>query len=114
MMKFGTETGSLVNHLYSNGQTIPQVGMGCTILRWSDRNAGTIVEVSASGKTIKVQQDKATRIDKNGMSEQQDYIFEPNPWAYVDTYRMTKRGWRNKGCSGLSVGHRSEYYDFSF
>lgn len=44
--------GSLINLLSDAGkQTIkPEVGMGITILSWTDRDAATIIEVSKSGK----------------------------------------------------------------
>ena len=41
-MNIGTQTSSLVNHLYSRmtiGEPEPTVGMGVTMLSWSDRNA---------------------------------------------------------------------------
>jgi primosomal protein N' len=47
-MKLGAQTASLTNHLQSRatiGQPEPTVGMGATLLGWTDRYAGTIVEV---------------------------------------------------------------------
>ena len=63
------------------GQPEPVVGMGATILLWTDRHAATITEVFVLGKYtyVKVRQDTSKRIDKNGMSEDQDYEFTPNP-----------------------------------
>lgn len=113
MMKLGTETGSLVNHVIaSQQQPTPEVGMGATICLWSDRHACTIVKVTPS--QVHVQADKATRTDKNGMSESQEYSYERQPSAPVEIFRKTKRGYRNKGGSYLSIGVRREYYDFSF
>jgi hypothetical protein len=115
MMKAGTETGSLVNHVMSANAVKPEVGMGCTILHWTDRSAGTVVEVSKSGKTVKVQGDKITRIDKNGMSECQDYMYERDETAGIQTFRLTKRGWRGVGGGpGLALGYRRAYHDYSF
>lgn len=117
MMKAGTETGSLINHLMSRNAPKPEVGMGVTILHWTDRSAGTIIEVNKSGKTIKVQGDKVTRVDKNGMSECQEYQCEPDPNGPISTWRLGKRGWRRLGdpCGpGLSLGHRNPYHDYSF
>ena len=61
-MKLGTETGSFVNHVLAT-QNKPQavVGMGCTVLSWTDRHAATVIKVTP--KTITVQRDKATRTD---------------------------------------------------
>jgi hypothetical protein len=96
----------------TNG-TKPTVGMGVTVVMWTDRYPGTIVRVSPSGKTFQYQEDKATRTDSNGMSESQTYRFEPNPAATVRTARLTKSGWKDKG-TRIAVGVRSRYYDFSF
>lgn len=73
MLVVNKETGSLVNHLYSRmtkGQPQPEVGMGATLLHWSDRSPATIIKVFTIGKllAIEVQDDKYKRIDKNGMS----------------------------------------------
>lgn len=113
-MRLGTETGSLVNHMYSRetiGAPAPTVGMGATMLGWSDRHGATIVKVTP--KTVHVQRDHAQRTDSNGISEAQTWVFTPNPNASVEVYRLTKRGWR-AGSSSLAIGYRSEYYDFSF
>lgn len=114
-MNLGTETGSMVNHLMSGtvGEPIPTVGMGATILGWSDRHACTIVKVTPS--TIHAQQDIATRIDTNGMSEVQQYTYEHDETATIEVFRKTKRGWRKAGGgNALRIGDRSEYHDYSF
>jgi hypothetical protein len=127
-MNAGTQTGSLVNHLYSRmtiGAPEPTVGMGVTMLSWTDRDAGTIVEVNMKRRYIAVVEDNAKRLDNNGISEGQEYEFTPNPDGYVYYYRKDKKGqWRkcyyneNKrlvfGNGGLIVGRREKYYDFSF
>lgn len=113
-MKLGTETGSLINHVLAHpAQCTPVVGGGATICLWSDRHAATIVKVTPS--QVHVQQDKATRTDKNGMSECQEYAYEADTSAPVRIFRKTKRGYREAGGgSYLSIGVRREYYDFSF
>lgn len=107
--------GSLVNMMSVGGgqETKPEVGMGATELCWSDRHAYTVIEVSTSGKTIKVQADRAIRVDNNGMSESQEYKFERDPNGAVYTLRRTKKGWSSKGIR-FALGYRSEYHDFSF
>ena len=83
MMKAGTQTGSLVNHLMSQDTPIaPEIGMGATILSWTDRNAGTIVKITP--KQIHVQEDNAERTDsterpktrpkKNESTHEQYYV----------------------------------------
>ena len=128
MLKLGTQTGSLVNHLYSrsvNGQPVPTIGMGATILNWTDRKAGTIIEVNKT--IIRVQEDNATRIDNNGMSECQEYEYTANPDGYVHTFRQDKNGmwsavyfnektkrYNKSGGSGVLIGRREQYHDYSF
>mgnify|MGYP001576962564 CR=1 FL=1 len=41
-LRAGTQTGSLINHLMSGSKGAePEVGMGATILGWSDRHPAT-------------------------------------------------------------------------
>ena len=54
-MKLGTQTGSLTNHIYSRaviGQPNPEIGMGATVLCWTDRHAATITAILNSSATI--------------------------------------------------------------
>lgn len=119
--------GSVTNMFITNGvigMPEPTVGMGCTICHWTDRDAGTVVEVKKNrdGKVtrVKVQKDKAHRQDKNGMSECQDYIFEIDPKGEILEFTLRKNGrWAQKsgpmnGGVGISFGKRSAYYDYSF
>jgi hypothetical protein len=118
MLKAGTETGSLVNHVYSRSRGVtPEVGMGCTLCGWTDRHAATIVSISKSGKRIGVQGDKATRTDRNFMSENQSYTYERQPDSAISYFSLRKNGmWKpvksSYGC--LVIGIRDEYYDYSF
>ena len=130
-MRLGTQTGSLTNHILSRatiGQPEPVEGMGATILAWTDRYPGTIINVTKISQTVVyVREDKATRTDNNGMSESQTYSYEANPNGRLWTFRQTKSGgWEeltvnpktgrfNKvdGC-GLRIGERAKYNDFSF
>lgn len=126
-MKLGTDTGSVVNWIAGNavkGAPKPEVGMGVTMLSWSDRRAATIIKVE--GNVVTVQRDKAKRVDANGMSENQTYAFEADTSGATFQYRQDKDGrWvsveRNaetgryrKTGSYARVGERDEYYDFSF
>ena len=119
-MKLGTETGSLVNHVYANNSTQPEIGMGATILQWTDRTACTIIEISKSGLAVTVQRDNSVRLDKNGMSESQAYEYTPNPDGprYVFKFSKKKGQWIEAGSKGkgnrLSIGSRREYHDYSF
>jgi hypothetical protein len=112
MIHAGTETGSLMNHVMSRSEAVPEVGMGATILCWTDRTAGTIIKVTPT--QVHVQRDIATRIDHNGMSESQEYRYESDPNGIVEVFRMTKKGYRNLSRNGLLIGSRQAYYDYSF
>ena len=98
----------------------PAVGMGATLCFHSDRHAATVIEISENKKRIVAQQDKAIRTDKNGQSECQSYTFEPNPEGVKFIFTLRKNGrWVEAGSStkngtGLALGQRDEYYDFSF
>jgi hypothetical protein len=96
----------------------PTVGMGGTVLGWSDRYAVTVVAVSKSGREVSVTTDTATRTDTNGMSESQTYEFTSNMNHTPRVYRLGKYGWREKGSGGkgsaLRLGYRSAYHDYTF
>lgn len=132
-MRLGSQTGSMTNHLYSRmviGAPEPEVGMGGTIMGWTDRHACTIIEVITKNKKtyIKAQTDTAKRADKNGMSENQEYEYTRNEKGSVYIFMQEKDGrWTecrindttgrfNKinGGHGFRIGVRDEYYDFSF
>ena len=133
-MKLGTQTGSPSNHLMSRavvGEPEVKVGMGVTFLSWTDRNPGTIFRVMKVGKAtiIECRDDDYKRIDKNGMSESQEYEYKIRPngcksffrkneksgfWERVTKNESTGR-WNksNSGC-GIRIGEREKYHDFSF
>ena len=129
-MRIGSETASLVNHLYSRateGEPEPVVGMPATLLSWTDRNPATVIEVNMSKRYIVVQDDDYRRVDSNGLSESQEYQYTPNPDAPKRIFRKDRKGqWvqhrlnpetnrlvQARGC-GLRLGERERYYDFSF
>jgi hypothetical protein len=127
-MKLGTQTGSLINHVLSRaviGQPEPVVGMGATLLCWTDRHAATVIRVE--GNLVTVQRDNAKRIDSNGLSESQTYEYSANPNAATYTFRRTGHGtwqavrfnantkrWSKVEGEGLRLGERDTYHDFSF
>ncbi len=99
----------------------PEVGMGATVCYWTDRKAATVIAISESGRKVTVQFDRATRIDSNGMSDAQSYEYETNTEAPTREFSLRKNGrWIPVGDSmasygnTLSLGRRSEYYDYSF
>lgn len=127
MLKYGTQTGSLINHVLSQESCVPQIGMGATILSWTDRHPATVIGWDEKKMIVTIQADKYTRVDQNGMSDCQDYEFTADPTGPIYHYRWRdKKGWieifRNKETGrwvqstrgGLTVGRRERYYDFSF
>jgi hypothetical protein len=111
--------GSLTNLLEGNVTgTVPTVGQGATRLMWTDRKAGTIVEVN--GKRLVFQEDTATRADHNGMSESQQYTYAPDPQGHTVVYTLRKNGaWVREGQpfqtgERLGIGYRDHYHDYSF
>ena len=132
IMKLGTQTGSIVNHLHSRaviGQPEPAVGMGATMLLWSDRCACTIINVQqVRGKTIvTVQTDRATVTAGSSHDGSAVYSYARNPqgsehhfrreddgrWQQVVINRQTGR-WGKASGRGLRIGERDEYRDPSF
>lgn len=128
MMKLGKETGSLVNYIYGNTpQVMPLIGEAATMLGWSDRYPGTVVEVFKKGKFeyFVVQMDNAKRLDKNGFSESQEYEYSPNPKGAKYTFRVRngvtedvylKENGRYVKGSGrrVRIGTREMYWDPCF
>jgi hypothetical protein len=131
MMKLGSQTNSLVNHIQSRatiGQPVPEVGMGATILAWTDRYPATIVEVQViKGRTyVTVQEDRAKMISGDYYNPG-EYEYTRNPEASFQTWRTndkgfwegtyfnpkTKRWVKNPG-NGLRIGDRDKYHDPSF
>jgi len=97
-------------------QLQPYEGMGATINHWSDRTAATIIQITHNGKRLILQTDKTTRLDNNGMSEDQDYSYERDPEGqiYIATLRKDGRYRVSHTKQLVSLGHRSFYYDYSF
>jgi hypothetical protein len=111
--------GNLTNRIAEMSRpAIPQVGMGATVLLWSDRHPATIITVK--GNQVTLREDKAIRTDSNGMSESQQYRYEPDPLGKVFVASLRKNGlYVVKGESIrngtiVSIGKRDAYHDFSF
>jgi hypothetical protein len=110
--------GSLTNRIAeSTVQPEPKVGMGATIIMYSDRHAATIVRVSTPRRIV-IQEDKTALVGGSRMSESQEYTFEPNLKAELRTYTKRKDGvWRELAdhtTTTLVIGDRDEYHDPSF
>jgi len=95
---------------------IPEVGMGATLIHWSDREPATIIQVSPNGRKIVLQRDKAVRIDNNGLSDSQTYKYESDPEGAIYTASLRKDGsFKITGSKQIvAIGYRNKYYDYSF
>jgi hypothetical protein len=92
-MKLGTETGSVMNHVMSRqtkNEPEPVVGMGVTMLGWTDRYAGTIHRIfQEKGTTvIEVTDDDTKLVSGSALSEEQEYEYTPCPDAKTRMYFM--------------------------
>jgi hypothetical protein len=91
------------------------IGMPCTIVMHSDRHPATLIEIIGK-KTIIIQKDLSIRVDKNGLSEMQEYKYEPDPNGSKYRVSLRKDGhWRMSNDGTLvSLGFRNKYHDFSY
>lgn len=112
-----------------------KVGDGITMHSYSDSEAGTVIEVSKSGKKIKVRTDKATispdfkpEFVEGGFAghctnqSEQSYTYEQDEEGGVKEYSL--RTWRGikvwtdlggspNGSSAISHGRR-KFHDYNF
>lgn len=95
---------------------LPVINQGATIEFYTDRKACTIVYVSKSGRKVIVREDRSVRIDQNGMSECQNYQYEPDPNGIEHTFYRDSEGNYGSRRSGktLYIGTRDTYHDYSF
>jgi len=135
-MNIGTQTNSLVNHLYSR-MTVdapkPEVGMAATTLSWTDRHAATVVAVTELKSKvwsyeIHVVEDQVLVVKGSTHDGSATFAFVPNDsYNHADIYRMDRKtgewvhGYINadtgrfqKASGGLILGRRDHYVDPSF
>jgi hypothetical protein len=111
------------------GQPTPTIGMGATILLWSDRHAATIVKAETIGKTrIVTTRDDTVRVTAGSTHDGSAvYSYTQNPigrrrsfravgpdgaWQEVTFNEETQRWSRVRGGgAGLRIGAREEYRD---
>lgn len=110
--------GSLINRLSEQMiPSTPKVGDGATIYHYTDRSAGTVVEVLPGGKEVVVQIDKYTVV---GNPYENRYEFEPDPNGRHWRFTLRKNGrWVQfreglKNGTVVQFGARDKYHDFSF
>ena len=106
-------------------QPHPKIGIGVTLIGWTDRYAGTIIDIS--GGVITVQEDIATRTDANGPSEDQTYKYAPDPNGMQHFYQLKDSKWEPVEWNDLrgvwvskqsgypiQIGQRDQFYDYSY
>lgn len=113
--------GSVINAIMRQGKhPIPKIGMGATVLGYTDRHAATITKIDNGGKRVFISRDLARRTDKNGMSESQTYEYTTCKNCPSFAYTLRKNGrFVREGSSmhngeTILVGHRESYHDYSF
>jgi hypothetical protein len=102
-----------------------KVGDGATERIGSDGHAYTVVHVTASGKQISMQRDKATLspdfkpdfhpggfVGNVSNQYEQSYTYERDPDGLILTARLTKRGWSASGTPVIKGRH--EFCDYNF
>lgn len=113
-------SGTAAVHFEKEFETVEfKEGDGATILYYSDRVPATIIEISNDGKVVKVQEDKAIRLDNNGMSDDQEYNIQRDTNGRCHTFKRNSRGeFTDNGKvdygTKLGFGWREKYYDYSF
>ena len=135
-MQLGTQTNSLVNHLYSSmvNQPAPFVGQEATLTKWTDRDGATVVQVSEQGglPLIMVRADRARVVSGSEHDGSARYEFEAVTEGYGVAFMLIEGRWvqvavdprrgiyrpipkKDGGPSvGLLLGRRDHYRDPSF
>jgi hypothetical protein len=129
-MNLSKPTNSLqsnIMHAAVNGAPAPTVGMGVTILMWTDRRVGTIVEVVSDSEVIFTEDDTVADKTKDCPMGHQNWINTPKPDGFRQTAKKGKDGkWYiphrtptgrmsvNKSCQPVAVGFKHYYHDWSF
>ena len=128
-MRLGTQTGSLINHVMTHNAipAVPEVGAPATICMWTDREPATVFRTFASGKAVIVEtrDDKANRVDTNGISESQKYEYKTDCMGFKRYWKVTPKGiqhvfltpagrWAKASSVGIQFGRREKFHDYSF
>ena len=105
---------------------IPKPGDGATICHYSDRTACTVVRVSASGKTVHIQEDTATldgwkpEIIPGGFAghcvnnADQRYVYQPNPAGVIHRASLRKDGRYRTTNNERVIPGRHQFHDYNF
>lgn len=109
--------GSLQNSIMGNNSTLPVVGKGATIIRYTDRQVAEVISVTSDGKRAKLEYLEAKRDKtKEGGMGHQNWIFEPsgnffeivwkwNSWRVVIEYVDFTEEYKQK-CENQNTTYR--------
>lgn len=118
-IRLATKRKSLVFVYGDNGHKAyepdPTVGCPATLCYYTDRHAGTVIAVSASGRKITIREDRAVRTDDNGMSECQSYRYEPDDEGRIHVcYRQRDGRYKSNQGPAVVLGRKRAYHDYGF
>lgn len=128
-MKLGKDTKSVNSWIMGNAKQIePTVGMGATLLAWSDRYAGTIIKIEKDkqGRQIITVQEDNHNLLSEYYSDNQEWEHTPNPNGSISYFRFNKekwekvtynevtRRWKKDGTQGILIGQRNHFDDPGF
>lgn len=95
----------------------PEIGMGATVYVGSDCYPYTVIDIKRNGRLLILQRDTYRRVDNNGQSEMQSYIYGPDPKGELQEATLRSDGsYRTKGHGGcpVALGRRKAYLDPHF
>jgi hypothetical protein len=110
----------------SDTNWIPKIGNGATIQHYSDATACTIVKISASGKTVWLQEDVSTldnwkpEILPGGFAGhcinnfEQKYTYKPNPNGAIHRASFRKNGQLRTTNNERVTEGRRHFHDYNF
>ena len=96
---------------------VPEPGMAATMCFPNDRYPATVMRVSAAARTVWVRPDLYERVDNNGLSDFQQYVYRPDESADLIRFTLRKNGrWvesgkPSNGYRSLGFGWREAYFD---
>jgi len=98
-----------------------KVGDGATICYATDRYPATVCRVipyktgpnKGKVRVVLTRDDKAERVDRGGMTDQQVWRFEEDPEGFMRRFVRTKGGRLTYGGVQLALGFRDRFHDYT-
>lgn len=122
-MQYGSLQNVMLGEANRPGEDTHQwkIGDGVTLLRYTDREAATVIDVSKDGKTITIQRDHV--VFQPGSMGTAVKSCDPDQNGLIEVAKFGRGGWRTvnptTGRYGMKSGNRivpgrSPYFDPSF